>query len=100
VGLCPSHLFGVKHFGANYGFLGLGPAVGSELLGAVLAPRLFERACGSSSAQCFHTPAAFRTTILINAGLCAIGAVAAFLLKQRALDGWRVERASAASRLA
>ncbi len=35
-----SEFFGVKHFGANYGMVGIAPALGSELLSTLLAGKL------------------------------------------------------------
>ena len=67
----------------------MAPAVGSELLGAVLMPALFKRACGSNKGKCFDTAGAFEYTLLINAGVCAVGLVASWILKGRRLEAGR-----------
>jgi len=87
-----SHYFGLPHFGANWGMAGLAPAIGSEVLGAVMAPALFKKACGTSSGACFDNTAAFQYTLLINTGLCGIGVACAWWLKQRKLPVWRASQ--------
>ena len=87
-----SHYFGLPHFGANWGMAGLAPAIGSEVLGAVMAPALFKKACGTSSGACFNNTAAFQYTLLINTGLCGIGVACAWWLKQRKLPVWRASQ--------
>lgn len=80
-----SDFFGLANFGANWGLLGLAPAVGSELLGALMAPAFFKRACGSATAKCYANADAFRFTLLIYGGLSLMGVGASWWLKQRRL---------------
>ena len=89
-----SELFGIPHFGANWGFLGLAPALGSFLFSQTLAGRLADffrssgQICvkvkqgGSCTNQCWG-PQCFEYTYLTTTGVCALCLICAVVLLVR-----------------
>jgi len=87
-----SEFFGLAHFGANWGFAGVAPAVGSELFSVLLAGRLndkFEKEAyvnitqnGNTSLHCLG-PNCYRWTFFVTAGICLWSAILALVLKCR-----------------
>jgi len=88
-----SELFGLKHFGANFGFVGLAPAVGSECISVLLAGKLndtFKRdnyitivaEGGISNTHCLGR-VCYRYTLFVTLGLCCLAIVASFFLTLR-----------------
>jgi len=84
-------IFGLKNFGANYGFVGLAPAIGSQLLSTMLAGKLNDHyketdyiTIGKEK-HCFGQNC-FRYTLLITFAICILSIFTAFLLD------WRCKR--------
>jgi len=89
-----SEMFGLKHFGGNYGLLGIAPSLGSIGINALLAGSLanyFENdraICilnadtGSCSDYCLGDNC-YRYTFLINAALCLIALSLSYLLRNK-----------------
>jgi len=83
-----SEFFGLKHFGANYGFIGIAPAVGSELLSTLLAGQLNDHFKQSSyfvigkDRHCLGRDC-YRYAIISNFFLCLLAIAASFVIKAR-----------------
>jgi len=88
-----SDLFGLKHFGANYGLLGVAPALGSTLINAVLAGGL-NQLFGDSSSVCILNdygnctyycigPDCYQFTFFITSALCLIALALSCLLRSK-----------------
>lgn len=79
-------IFGMKYFGANYGFIGIAPAVGSELVATLLAGKLndyyketYYITIGKDT-HCFGS-VCFRYTLFVTFGLCLTAIASSFALK-------------------
>eukprot|EP00026_Physarum_polycephalum_P014551 Phypoly_transcript_15080.p1 GENE.Phypoly_transcript_15080~~Phypoly_transcript_15080.p1 ORF type:complete len:234 (+),score=23.57 Phypoly_transcript_15080:214-915(+) len=87
-----SELFGLKNFGANYGFVGLAPALGSELISVLLTGSLVDKykseyyitvnINGTEVRNCLGR-ICYRYTLLVTLGLCCLAIVSASILSYR-----------------
>jgi len=87
-----SEFFGLKNFGANYGVVGIAPAIGSELLSVLIAGKLndfFRKehyitiiSKGVSNKHCIGE-ICYRYTFIVTVIICALAILSSFLLSRR-----------------
>lgn len=87
-----SELFGLKNFGANYGFIGLAPAVGSEVISVLIAGKLNDNyrvdhyitvvSSGTTATHCLGR-VCYQYTLFVCLGLCALSIIASLILSIR-----------------
>ncbi|XP_042508404.1 protein NUCLEAR FUSION DEFECTIVE 4-like [Macadamia integrifolia] len=85
-----SELFGLKHFGIIYNFMGIGNPLGALLFSGLLAGYVYDKeaekqhALGllENSASCLG-PNCFRLTFLVLAGVCGLGSLLCLILSFR-----------------
>ncbi|KAJ4951156.1 hypothetical protein NE237_027988 [Protea cynaroides] len=85
-----SELFGLKHFGLIYNFMGIGNPLGAFLFSGLLAGYVYDKEAAKQqglnllkkSASCLG-PNCFRLTFLVLAGACGLGSVLGVILSIR-----------------
>ncbi|XP_043722931.1 protein NUCLEAR FUSION DEFECTIVE 4 [Telopea speciosissima] len=85
-----SELFGLKHFGIIYNFMGIGNPLGAFLFSGLLAGYVYDKEAAkqqglnllTKSASCLG-PNCFRLTFLVLAGTCCLGSVLSIILSIR-----------------
>jgi MFS family permease len=93
-----SEVFGIAHFGANFGFIGTAPALGSYLFNTLLGGKLldhfevYDRICvGSNKKHCqshCYGDNCFRYVYITLAGVCGLSLVCSLLLRILLRDGF------------
>ncbi|CAK7356970.1 unnamed protein product [Dovyalis caffra] len=78
-----SELFGLKHFGLIYSFMGLGNPIGALLFSGMLAGYEYdEEAAKQGSSTCVGLNC-FKVTFLFLAGICGLGSILSIILTVR-----------------
>lgn len=78
-----SELFGLKHFGVIYSFMGLGNPIGAFLFSALLAGYVYDAEASKQGSSTCLGPDCFRLTFLVLAGVCGLGAILSVILTIR-----------------
>eukprot|EP01121_Diplochlamys_sp_Union-15-3_P020437 TRINITY_DN7977_c0_g1_i1.p1 TRINITY_DN7977_c0_g1~~TRINITY_DN7977_c0_g1_i1.p1 ORF type:complete len:279 (-),score=25.05 TRINITY_DN7977_c0_g1_i1:4-840(-) len=98
VPILTSELFGLVHFGANWGVIGVAPAVGSELLNVLLAGKLNDHYAKSSWVNVTTTTNftkyclgshCYQYTFYICGAVSAFTIILSFILKLRNSKRWK-----------
>ncbi|KAF3788123.1 NUCLEAR FUSION DEFECTIVE 4 protein [Nymphaea thermarum] len=85
-----SELFGLKHFGVIYNFIGIGNPLGALIFSAGLAGYVYDKEAEKQFAEGLVTSdetclgiVCFRLTFLVLAGVCALGSLLSVILTVR-----------------
>jgi MFS family permease len=78
-----SELFGLKHFGLIYSFMGLGNPIGALLFSGMLAGYVYDAEAAKQSSSSCVGPDCFKVTFLVLAGVCGLGTILSIVLTVR-----------------
>ncbi|XP_061945987.1 protein NUCLEAR FUSION DEFECTIVE 4-like isoform X2 [Populus nigra] len=78
-----SELFGLKHFGLIYSFMGLGNPIGALLFSGTLAGYVYDAEAAKQSSSSCVGPDCFKMTFLVLAGVCGLGTILSIILTVR-----------------
>lgn len=78
-----SELFGLRHFGVIYSFMGLGNPIGAFLFSALLAGYVYDAEAEKQGSSTCLGPNCFRPTFLVLAGCCGLGTILSVILTVR-----------------
>lgn len=78
-----SELFGLKHFGLIYSFMGLGNPIGALLFSGMLAGYVYDAEAAKQSSSSCVGPDCFKVTFLVLAGVCGLGTILSIILTVR-----------------
>ncbi|OWM69601.1 protein NUCLEAR FUSION DEFECTIVE 4 isoform X1 [Punica granatum] len=95
-----SELFGLKHFGIIFNFMGLGNPIGALLFSGLMAGKLYDaEAAKQGSSTCVGTDC-FKVTFLILAGMCGLGTLLSIILSVRIRPVYQMLYAGGSFRIA
>lgn len=101
-----SELFGLKHFGVIYNFMGIGNPLGALIFSGGLAGYVYDKEVAkqqglyllSSSVSCLG-PNCFRLTFFVLAGVCCVGSLLSLILTVRVKPVYQMLYAGGSFRL-
>ncbi|KAF5726957.1 protein NUCLEAR FUSION DEFECTIVE 4 [Tripterygium wilfordii] len=78
-----SEIFGLRHFGVIYNFMGLGNPIGALLFSGILAGYVYDAEAAAQGSSTCLGPNCFRLTFLVLAGICGLGTILSIILTIR-----------------
>ncbi|KAL1551348.1 protein NUCLEAR FUSION DEFECTIVE 4-like [Salvia divinorum] len=94
-----SELFGLKHFGIIFNFIGLGNPVGALLFSGWLAGQVYDTEAAKQLGSSCIGVTCFRLTFLVLAGLCGVGTLLSVVLTVRLKPVYQMLYANGSFRL-
>lgn len=94
-----SELFGLKHFGIIFNFIGLGNPVGALLFSGWLAGQVYDTEAAKQLGSSCIGVNCFRLTFLVLAGLCGVGTLLSIVLTVRLKPVYQMLYANGSFRL-
>lgn len=94
-----SEIFGLKHFGINYGFMLIGNPVGAVLFSVLLAGNLYDTEAAKQGTSTCIGADCFRITFLVLAGVCGLGTILSIILTVRVRPVYQMLYAGGSFRL-
>ncbi|KAG9148423.1 hypothetical protein Leryth_016910 [Lithospermum erythrorhizon] len=78
-----SELFGLKHFGIIFNFIGIGNPIGALFFSGLLAGYVYDTEAAKQQSVTCIGPDCFKLTFLVLAGLCGVGTILSIVLTVR-----------------
>ncbi|XP_062008047.1 protein NUCLEAR FUSION DEFECTIVE 4 isoform X1 [Rosa rugosa] len=94
-----SELFGLKHFGINYGFMLIGNPIGAVLFSVLLAGNLYDAEAAKQGTSTCIGADCFRITFIVLAGVCGLGTILSIILTVRVRPVYQMLYAGGSFRL-
>ncbi|CAB4272888.1 unnamed protein product [Prunus armeniaca] len=94
-----SELFGLKHFGVNYSFMGLGNPIGAILFSVLLAGNVYDAEAAKQGGSTCIGSSCFRLTFIVLAGACGLGTILSIILTIRVRPVYQMLYAGGSFRL-
>lgn len=94
-----SEIFGLEHFGINYGFMLIGNPVGAVLFSVLLAGNLYDTEAAKQGTSTCIGADCFRITFLVLAGVCGLGTILSIILTVRVRPVYQMLYAGGSFRL-
>ncbi|KAK2998094.1 hypothetical protein RJ639_025633 [Escallonia herrerae] len=95
-----SELFGLRHFGVIFNFMGLGNPIGALLFSGVLAGYVYDAEAAKQQGSSCLGPNCFRLTFLVLAGVSGLGTILGLILTVRIRPVYQMLYAGGSFRLA
>lgn len=94
-----SELFGLKHFGVNYSFMGLGNPIGAILFSVLLAGNVYDAEAAKQGGSTCIGSSCFRLTFIVLASACGLGTILSIILTIRVRPVYQMLYAGGSFRL-